>query len=273
MNRPPFPELDELLTTIGAAGRRLDAIGASEGGAGNISVCLRGEIDIEARFPETTEIELPLPVPELAEAVILASGSGSRLRQIGDDPAAHLACITVHPGGRTGSLHRAPQRRFQRITSEFNSHLAVHHDQLSRSGGGFSAVVHAQPLRLTYLSHVPRYQDPATLNARLLRWQPETILNLPEGMAVAPFCVPGSGELMAATVAALRRCRLVVWVKHGVMARSDVSVLQAVDRIEYAEAAARYEVLNLSLGEIAAGLSAGEIRAICQAYHVQQNIF
>jgi rhamnulose-1-phosphate aldolase len=57
------------------------------------------------------------------------------------------------------------------------------------------------------------------------------------------------------------------------MARSDVSVKRATDRVEYAETAAKYEVLNLSVGEMAEGLSAEEIRAICKTFNVEQTIF
>ena len=67
---------------------------------------------------------------------------------------------------------------FERVTSEFNSHLAVHYDQICESGTNFHAVIHAQPVHLTYLSHIPRYQDEQYLNTHLLRWQPETIINL-----------------------------------------------------------------------------------------------
>ena len=38
MIEAPYPELDELLTLIGEAGRRCSEIQASEGAAGNISV-------------------------------------------------------------------------------------------------------------------------------------------------------------------------------------------------------------------------------------------
>jgi len=43
--------------------------------------------------------------------------------------------------------------------------------------------------------------------------------------------------------------------------------------VEYAETAAKYEYLNLGVGEIGEGLSAEEIRAICSAFNIQQNIF
>jgi rhamnulose-1-phosphate aldolase len=273
MIQPPYPELDDVLTMIGEAGRLLDDIEASEGAAGNISVCLRWQIEVRTRFPVVDEINLPQSVPELAGVTFIVSGSGRRLREIKDEPTASLACIVVNEDGRTGKLHTSYNRRFEQVTSEFNSHLAVHYDQINTTKTNFHAVIHAQPIRLTYLSHIPRYQDEQYLNSHLLRWQPETIINLPEGIGFLPFRLPGSPELMAGNVESLRKHRIVVWAKHGVMARSDVSVKRAADRVEYAETAAKYETLNLSAGEIGEGLSKDEIREICRKFNVQQNIF
>jgi rhamnulose-1-phosphate aldolase len=273
MLEPPFPELDDLLIMMGEAGRHIADIEASEGAAGNISVCLRWPVEPRSRFPVMEEIELPQPVPELAGAIFLVTGSGRRLREIMEVPPAHIACIVVNEGGRTGKMYTSYHRRFERVTSEFNSHLAVHYDQILASGTNFHAIIHAQPLHITYLSHVPRYQDQQYLNTHLLRWQPETIINLPEGIGFIPFRIPSSPELMAANVDCLRKHRIVVWAKHGVMARSDVSVKRAADRVEYAETAAKYECLNLSDGELGEGLSPEEIRTICKTFNVQQNIF
>ena len=277
----PYPELSDLLEMMGEAGRHLAEIEASEGAAGNISICLRSRKNggtmwqVEPRnfFPTINEIELPQIVPELAGATFLVSGSGRRLREIIDEPTASIACIVVDEGGKTGKLYTSPHKRFERVTSEFNSHLAVHYDQICATDTNFHAVVHAQPLHLTYLSHIPRYQDEKYLNTHLLRWQPETIINLPEGIGFIPFRIPGSPELMAGNIESLRDHRIVVWAKHGVMARSDVSVKRAADRVEYAETAAKYEYLNLRVGEIGEGLSTEEIRSICKTFNVQQNIF
>jgi rhamnulose-1-phosphate aldolase len=273
MLTPPYPEIDDLLHMMGEAGRHLAAMEASEGAAGNISVCMRWPVEPRTRFPLMDEIGLPQAVPELGGATFLVTGSGRRLREIIDIPTANTACIVVDEGGRTARLYTSYHRRFERVTSEFNSHLAVHYDQMLATGTNFHAVIHAQPVHLTYLSHVPRYQDEHYLNTHLLRWQPETIVNLPEGIGFIPFCIPGSPELMAGNVEALRHHRIVIWAKHGVMARSDVSVKRAADRIEYAETAAKYEYMNLTAGEIGEGLSPGEIRSICAAFNVQQKIF
>ena len=273
MIQPPYPDLDDFLHAMGEAGRHLAEIEASEGAAGNISVCMRWQIEVRTRFPVEDEIQLPQLVPELAGATFIVSGSGRRLREIIDEPTANLACIVVNEGGRTGRIYTSYHRRFDNVTSEFNSHLAVHYDQMVSSSTNFHAIIHAQPLHLTHLSHIPRYQNAHYLNTHLLRWQPETIINLPEGIGFAPFKLPGSPDLMAANVELLRKHRIVVWAKHGAMARSDVSVKRAADRIEYAETGATYEYLNLSVGEIGEGLSQDEIRAICKAFNIQQTIF
>lgn len=269
----PYPELGDLLEMMGEAGRHLAEIEASEGAAGNISICLQWQVEPRNLFPTINEIDLPQPVPELAGATFLVSGSGRRLREIINEPTASIACIVVNAGGKTGRLYTSPHARFERMTSEFNSHLAVHYDQICATGTNFHAIVHAQPLHLTYLSHIPRYQDEKYLNTHLLRWQPETIINLPEGIGFIPFRIPGSSELMAGNVESLRDHRIVIWAKHGVMARSDVSVKRAADRVEYAETAAKYEYLNLRVSEIGEGLSAEEIRTICKTFNVEQNIF
>jgi len=269
----PFPELDELLLAIGEAGRRLSEIEASEGAAGNISVYIGWPLDPRRKFPLAETIDLPEPVPELTGKSFLVTGSGRRLREIIQDPAANLGCVIVDEGGRTGQLYTSPRRLFTRLTSEFNSHLAVHRDQVLMTGTNFHAVIHAQPLHLTYLSHIPRYQNEQYLNRHILRWQPELIVQLPEGLGYLPFLLPGSPELMAATVESLRTHRVVVWSKHGVMARSDQSVKRAADRIEYAETGAHYEYLNLVNHEQGEGLSAEDIHAVCQAFGVRQSIF
>ncbi|HSB03225.1 MAG TPA: class II aldolase/adducin family protein [Anaerolineales bacterium] len=273
MLQAPYPELDDLLKMMGEAGKHLAEIEASEGAAGNISICLRWPVEPRTRFPVMEEIEFPQVVPELAGATFLVTGSGRRLRELHDEPTASIACVVVDESGRTGKLYTSYQRRFERVTSEFNSHIAVHYDQICATNTNFHAIIHAQPVHLTYLSHIPRYQAEQYLNTHLLRWQPETIVNLPEGIGFIPFRLPGSPELMAGNVESLRKHRIVIWAKHGVMARSDVSVKRAADRVEYAETAAKYEYLNLGAGEIGEGLSPDEIRAICKTFNVQQSIF
>jgi rhamnulose-1-phosphate aldolase len=270
--KQPFPDLDEVIVSIGVAGQRIAGIDACEGAAGNISVCLGWPVEVRRRFPIEERIELPVPAPSLAGRTLIVTGSGRRLRALAADPDASLGAVLVDHGGRLGTLFTSRGRLFDRVTSEWNSHLAVHEDVIRRSGTNFQAIVHAQPPHLTYLSHLPAYQDQRYVDCRLLRWEPETLVALPAGIGMLPFAVPGSPELMAANVESLRTRRIAVWGKHGVMARSNQSVTRAVDRIEYAETAARYEYMDLLAGGRGEGLSVDQMRAVKRAFDVHTDL-
>ncbi len=264
----PYPDMEEILIAMGEAGQRVSGIEASEGAAGNISLCIGWPMEVRRRFPNAQPLALPELVPALAGKLVLVTGSGRRLRDIHNDPAANLAAVVIGADGRSATLYTAPHRLFAQPTSEFNSHLAVHNDQMARTGTNFHALIHAQPPHLTYLSHLPAYSDEAFLNQQLLRWEPETIVNLPEGIGVLPYRLPGSPALMEANLAGLRAHRVVLWSKHGVMARSDQSVTKAADRIEYAETAARYEYMDLVNGYKAEGLTRAELQEVVAAFNV-----
>lgn len=270
---PPFPPLAEIMSLVGDTGRRLAEIEASEGAAGNITVYLGWPLEPEAVFPRAQPLELPYPMPELAGGCVLATGSGRRLREVAAAPTANLGLVAFDREGQAARLHTSRDCLFARLTSELNSHLAVHCDQVGRAGSNFHALIHAQPLHLVYLSHIARYQEEGYLNRHLLRWQPEGIVQLPGGIGYIPFLVPGSEQLKDANVEKLRTHQIVLWAKHGVMARSDSSVKRACDLIEYAETGARYEYMNLCNHGLADGLSEAEVRAICQAYGLEQSIF
>lgn len=273
MIEAPYPGLENLLGMIGDAGQRMSEINACEGSAGNISVCLGWELDFSEYFPQVETIQLPMPAPALAGMTLIVTGSGRRLSDISAHPTANLACLVIDEGGLTAQQFTSPSRSFTKVTSEFNSHLAAHADRIPATGSNFHVVIHVHPPYLTYLSYIPRYRDEHYLNTHLLRWQPETIVNLPEGIGFAQFQVPGSSELVAAGTSLLDGHQVVIWSKHGVMSCSTSSVKKATNLIEYVESAARYEYLNLSCGEIGEGLSAEEIRAICTAFHVEQHYF
>lgn len=267
------PALDWILRQIGTVGKRLSEIGAAEGAAGNISVCVRGLLELGPRFQVQEIIDLPLPAPGLSGTTLIITGSGTRLREITDAPLENLACVLVQESGRTGRLLTSSERTFARPTSELASHLGVHESQMGARDVRFHTVIHSQPLHLTYLSHIPRYQDQSYLNKRLLRWQGEALISMPEGLGVLPFLLPNSAEHLEGTVRSMQEHQLIVWSRHGVLARADDSVLHGLDLTEYAEAAARYESLNLAAGEQADGLSPEQLRGLSRLWNVRQTIF
>ena len=109
-------------------------------------------------------------------------------------------------------------------------------------------------------------------NRRILRWEPETIVQLPAGIEVLDFMVPGSQTLMENSVRALRDHVIVLWSKHGIMVRSDASPLAAVDKVEYAETGAMYEVRDMMAGGLGQGVTDDELRAVVEAFEVPTDL-
>jgi rhamnulose-1-phosphate aldolase len=252
-----FPRI---IRDIGETGVQLTTLDATEGSAGNISVFVRELRNLDEQFVARGEMTLPAYVPELAGSWIVVTATGRRLRDVSSYPDQSVVVMEIHADGSHATRYAAVDLQ---PTSEWNSHLAIHADHLRRRDVQFHAVVHAQPHHLTYLSHHPDYETADALNRRLFRWEPETIVTFPEGFGLIPFHPPGSAIQMETTVEGCRDYHLVVWQKHGVVARSDISASRAADLVEYAEMAARYAVLNLRVGSPAFGLTDDELRAIC----------
>jgi rhamnulose-1-phosphate aldolase len=264
--------LEEQIAEFGAVGRRLAEIESTEGAAGNLSILVGIGEAVPQEFDAADPFVPPVILPELDGAQILATASGKRLRDVMADPYANLVLVEIGTNGASGTVRYAAGKGPLRPTSEINTHLALH-AACRCPESGFHAVVHAQPLHLTFLTHIRRYQDEMEFNRRLLRWQPETILQMPEGLGVLPFLIPGSEDLMRSTVEKMESCQMVVWGKHGVVARSRRSLRHAADLVEYAETSARYEHMNLVAGEPAEGLTNDEMRWIAKAFGLKQRFF
>ncbi len=267
-----FDSLDDVLNSIGAAGARVSAIEASEGSAGNISVLYSWKNGSDSRFSERWVMPSPLEVPGLSGAWLAVTGSGRRLREVESSIGANVALVEVLEGGKELAVYGSPDRLYQKPTSELNTHLALHERHAS-PGGPIHTVLHAQPLHLTYLSHLSGYQSAEALNARLLRWQPELILQLFDGIGVAPFLIPGSSALQEATLKLSDRHRVVIWARHGAIVRVSGSVKKASDLIEYAETGARYECLNLQCGQDAGGICQADLLRLCIEFGIHQTVF
>ena len=266
----PQHDFGALLEGMGEAGQRMAEMGASEAAAGNLSVYVRELTGLGADWVSQGIIDLPVAVPNLATGWVLVTATHRRLRDVARSPERTVGVLRVCAGGAQAELHAAHPIR---PTSELNSHLAVHDDHVGRRGLDHHAVLHAQPIRLTYLSHLDAYGTTDALCRRLFRWQPEMIVEFPEGIGVLPFEMPGSDEQMRLTVAGMAEHRAVLWRRHGIVTRNDESIEGAADLVDYAETAAQYEALNLILGEPTEGLSDAEMRRIIAQMRIVQTLF
>ncbi len=266
-------KVQEWLDEIAEAGRSLHEMDAAEGAAGNLSLflppdtiglsgLLLARMSRKRAYPVASGLNLPT-------GAILVSGSRRRLRDLSDNLDAALCAIEVETDGSTW-LHHSDEHEVE-PTSEIDSHLAIH--AISLGGvARVNAVVHGQPPYLTYLSHVPEYQDDDRLTRQLLRWEPELIVNFPNGFRTLDYVTPGTPELGRMTGAAMVHHQLVVWNQHGIIVRSERSLTAALDLIEYAEAAARYEVMDIQCGRCARGLTIENLRDIAARFKVKSTI-
>lgn len=262
----------KIIREMGEAGQQMTDLHAAEGSAGNISAYIRDLPELNADYTHFVKYSLPIEAPNLARGWVVISATGRRLRDLGRAPQISVVALHIKPDGATADLYSAIPGLLP--TSELNSHLAIHNQQVAQTGVTFHAIVHAQPPYITFLSHMDRYaQSDEMLNKQLLRWEPESILMFPEGIGMVPFAVPGSPDLMQLTVSSLQKHHLVIWQRHGVVSRSEVGLLKAADLVEYAETAARYEYMNLTVVQPARGLSPEQIRAIAEHYDIKQSIF
>lgn len=264
--------IDDWISDMTAAVSRLNALGALEAAAGNVSMFLPAttpglEEFLTRRMPAATGTPATFG-PSLPPGVLLITGTGRRLPDLARDPDRVLCAVAYATDG-TATLHRAHDAI--RPTSEIDSHLGIH--ALALDGEPrLHAVVHAQPPKITWLSHIPVYQDAPRMNRQLMRWQPETLVMLADGIGVVPFITPGTPEQGDATTAAMRTHRLIVWAQHGVVARSDGGPSAAVDLIDYAEAAATYEVLDITAGRPAHGMTVAQMRLIAGRFGVSATL-
>lgn len=266
----PAHSFETILAGMGDAGGRMAEMGASEGAAGNLSVFVRELTDLPPAFVARGEIDLPVAAPSLAGGWLVITATGRRLGDITRYPGRTVGVLRVCEGGLRAELYAAEPLR---PTSEMNSHLAVHEDHVARRGLTHHAVLHAQPIRLSYLSHVAAYASTEALSRRLFRWQPEMIVEFPEGIGVLPFELPGSEEQMKLTVEGMAIHRAVLWQRHGIVTRDDHSMGKAADLVDYAETAAQYEVLNLLLGQPTDGLSDADLKRIIVRLGIAQTLF
>jgi rhamnulose-1-phosphate aldolase len=263
-------ELNQIIAEMGETGLEMTRMNAAEAAAGNLSVFVRDLSGLDARFNLKKQVKLSIKAPALAGGWLVVSGTGRRLRDIGAAPEKNLCVLNIMPDGEQAIMHTGIDLR---PTSEYDSHLLIHQDHVASRSLEYHAVVHVQPVYLTYLTHLMQYSETSHLNRRLMRWEPETILLLPEGVGVIPFRLLGTMEQAQSTLEAMRTYRLVVWQRHGTVSRSDQSLIKAADLVEYAETAAHFEYLNLALGHTEGGMSDEEIKSICALYGIKQNYF
>lgn len=233
----------------------LAARGWAEASSGNMSLRLE-PADGRAAPAAGRILEAVVDMTDLIGDRFLVTASGSRMRQLAGDPAGCLCLVQVLDPHRLRLIDGAGP-----LTSEWPTH-AVLHSLFKESRSRERAVLHCHPPSLIALSHV--FDSEREMNDRLFRMHHETRLFLPEMLGLIPYSVTGSLALARASKEKLKKHRLALWDKHGVIAAGS-TIDQALDRVEMVEKAAALFLLLRGAGLEPAGLSDDQVRATLSA--------
>jgi len=238
--------------------------GWAERNAGNISINITRVVDADLAAGRHEALEDRLV--ELAGASFAITAAGSRLRDLGRDPQGTVCLLRVDETGQ-GYYVLGPAPAGIRPTSELASHLRLHRTY-ARQGQPAVAVLHTHPTELVALTHLPQFQNSAVLSRLLWSMHPEAVVFLAEGVAFAPFTVPGTAAMGALTAELAAQHRVVVWEKHGCLAVAP-GITEAFDLIDTANKAAQLYLLACSSGQPPQGLSEAQITAIRAAFGIR----
>jgi rhamnulose-1-phosphate aldolase len=214
--------------------------GWAERNAGNISVNVTGLVPAGElqKLPSFPFLPMPRPFPSLEKKVFLVTLTGSRMRDLAENPEENLCFIYISENGSAYHIVAASDvTEGIRPTSELLTHLAIH-QMLIHTKRPELAVVHAHVTELIALSHIPGLNSEEAVNNLLWGMHPETKMFVPDGAGYVPFEVPGSETLARSTVKAFESHQAVIWEKHGCMAIAE-SVPDAFDTLDILAKAAR----------------------------------
>ena len=241
--------------------------GWAEASAGNLSLRLAEISSAMAKLaPSVVPGGTPSPgrihkvavdMTDLIGDRFLVTASGSRMRDIAADPEKGLCLIQVLDSQRFWQID-GPEA----LSSEWATHAGLH-SLFKESRSGERAVVHCHPPALIALSHI--FNSEKEMNDRIFRMQCETRLCIPEMLGLIPYAVTGSKDLAKASKEKLKKYRLAIWDKHGVIA-SGKTLSQALDRIEIVEKAAAIYLQLKGAGVEPEGMSDAQIAETMRAY-------
>jgi len=223
--------------------------GWSEGQGGNMSVRLEQvSTDIEI-LPDGPAKPMPVVLPQLAGTHLLVTGSGTRARQIAQNPAQNVGLYRISKDGQSYCWLRGNDNH----TSEFPSHCLIQ-AELITSKSACRAIVHTHPPKLIALTHMPEFLKGVDLSDRILRMQSEARLQLPNGAAHLPHEIPGSLDLGLASAEAIKKHMIMLWHMHGALAVGN-TLSDALDKLEIFEKAADIYWILRSAGVEAEGIN------------------
>ena len=224
-----------------------------ERNGGNISV----RLDEDSAGSDTDRLVLMEAPKAAAGMAFFITQTGGRLREL-RNKFDEVSAIVQFNDDATGYYVRKSDRADFTATSEFITHVLVHLDLVERKSES-RCVVHCHPHELIVLSHHPELgKDEDAFNFACMSMLPEVRAFVPNGMALAPYFLPGSRGLADLTVEGFRSRDVVIWSKHGAIA-CGATLLEAFDYLDVANKGADLYLKCLAAGYEPVGMSEAEM--------------
>ena len=260
----PGRNLKKLIRDVGVAGQYLWQKGWAEKNAGNFSADVTDLVSVSAQVLKSLPIHPhPGPLPRIGGRSYLVTGTGTRFRDIQDNPESCLCVLRVAENLKGFHLLWGGKGAGFKPTSELPSHLLL---QASLRRSNSKILLHTHPNELIALSHLPEIRGEAALNNALWKMIPEAKIYVPKGMGWVPYRLSGSRALAEGTLKVLEKGHeIVLWEKHGVVAVGK-DALEAFDLIDAMNKSATLYLLCRGAGTRPRGLSRAQIREIGRSF-------
>ena len=221
--------------------------GWDERNGGNVSFRLLDH-DVEpylAEWQESRIIPLEEPLPDLADAYFLVTGTGKYFRNIQINPEANLGVIHVSADGRVAAVCWGYSDG-GRPTSELSAHLKSHVVRQRIAPGRRAAIVHCHATNLIALSYVLAF-DSDNITRALWEGSTECLVVFPDGVGAIPWMVPGTATIGDATAEQMKTHNLVLWQFHGIFGTGETPD-EAFGLIDTAEKSADILMRVIAMG-------------------------
>ena len=136
-----------------------------------------------------------------ANGYFFVTGTGKRMRDLARNPMKNACIIKMNNEGNSYHIISKNKKNLYdfRPTSELPTHLAIH-DIMVKTESPNQAVVHTHPNELVALTQIKEFQDEERLNKLLWGMHPESVVFVPNGLALFPYILPGTTKIADATL-------------------------------------------------------------------------
>ncbi len=256
-------ELSAYYQEISNTANHLWQKGWAERNGGNISRII--PVSVSQTPLKCTKKRHPLKtaLPNLANRILLMTGTGTRMRDVAAMPEANISIIAITNNG-SEYIILSPDIP---PTSELPSHLMIH-NYLQGHRSEYGTIVHTHPTNVVAMSHLKAFKDEKHFCETLWKMIPETYVFLPKGIALLPYYMPGGNEIAEKSVEAFSRgMDIIIWAKHGAFAIAPDSN-DAFDKIDLIEKSASIYLAAKATGEEPEGLTDEDIRELREYYNL-----